>query len=40
MTISSGLAAAIQNASAGATICLNSGSYGNLYLTNLRSHRT
>jgi hypothetical protein len=34
-TISSGLAAAIQNASAGATICLNSGSYGALTFTSL-----
>ena len=31
-TISSGLASAIQRASAGATICLNSGSYGDLSL--------
>ena len=35
-TISSGLAVAIQNAAAGATICLNAGSYGNLNLTNVR----
>jgi chitodextrinase len=35
-TISSGLATAIQSAAAGATICLNSGSYGNLDLTNVR----
>jgi chitodextrinase len=34
-TLSSGLAAAIQSASAGATICLNSGSYGNLSLTSV-----
>ena len=35
-TISSGLQSAIQNAAAGATICLNAGSYGNLDLTNVR----
>jgi chitodextrinase len=35
-TISSGLATAIQNAAAGATICLNGGSYGSLNLTNVR----
>ena len=35
-TITSGLATAIQNAAAGATICLNGGSYGSLNLTNVR----
>jgi hypothetical protein len=34
-TISSGLASAIQTASAGSAICLNSGSYGNLSLTSV-----